>query len=64
MRSPKEVEDCEEKGHISLQRTYDADYKTVESDGQKNAPRANEGLKRGMESRHIQVCPFLSENLS
>ncbi|KAA1072307.1 hypothetical protein PGT21_033394 [Puccinia graminis f. sp. tritici] len=55
MRSSKEVEDCEEKGRISIQRTYDADCKSVESEGQKKVPRANEGLKRGMESRHIQM---------
>ncbi|KAH9452482.1 hypothetical protein Pst134EB_016434 [Puccinia striiformis f. sp. tritici] len=55
MRSRREAGDFEEKGHISIERTSDLDSKLVERDGQKDTPRPNEGLKRGMESRHIQM---------
>ncbi|KAA1065807.1 hypothetical protein PGT21_010694 [Puccinia graminis f. sp. tritici] len=55
MRSPQAVQESEEKGCISMERTYDTESKFVESDGQKHVPRANKGLKRGMESRHIQM---------
>ncbi|KAI9615422.1 hypothetical protein H4Q26_011360 [Puccinia striiformis f. sp. tritici PST-130] len=55
MRSRREAGDCEEKGHISIERTSDLDSKFVERDGQKESLSPNQGLGRGMKSRHIQM---------
>ncbi|KAH9449242.1 hypothetical protein Pst134EB_020067 [Puccinia striiformis f. sp. tritici] len=55
MRSRREAGDCEEKGHISIERTSDLDSKFVDRDGQKEILSPNQGLGRGMKSRHIQM---------
>jgi hypothetical protein len=55
MRSPNEARVYEKKDCGSFGKNYQADSKHVEGERKINVPRANEGLKRGMESRHIQV---------
>ncbi|POW21274.1 hypothetical protein PSHT_02603, partial [Puccinia striiformis] len=62
--SRREAGDCEEKGHISIERTSDLDSKFVERDGQKESLSPNQGLGRGMKSRHIQVRPLFFQKVS
>jgi len=55
MAYPKDVEFCEDKDEVILEQTYDVESKLAEGEGKKHLPDCNEGLKRGMESRHIQM---------
>lgn len=64
MAYPNDVDFCEEKGRDLLEQTYDVDSKLGEGEGKKHLPGSNEGLKRGMESRHIQVRPHLFYKIS
>ena len=64
MAYPKDVEFCEDKDEVILEQTYDVEFKLAEGEGKKHLPDCNEGLKRGMESRHIQVRPPLFYKIS